>query len=112
MSEQSSTITSGAPALEAEWLVSVMGALEQLRAYRTDPTGVIKISRVIAKFQWDGINNQFYANLTDTQHSFGSVVDGVITGIDPERQGVSEAAAYIDGQVVQFMNRHRSYDAG
>jgi len=112
MNEPSSTITSGAPDLEAEWLVSVMQALEQLRPYRTDPTGVIKMSRVIAKFQWDGVNHQFYANLTDSQHSFGSVVDSVITGIDPDRQSVNEAAAYVDGQIVQFLNRHRSYDTG
>lgn len=106
------TVTSGAPDAEALWLDSVMAALQHLRpAYRTDPRGIIKLRRAIAKFQWDGVNHQFYANLTDGQLSFGSVVGGVITGIDPRQQSIDEAAEYIHAGFVHFLNRLRSKES-
>ena len=108
MSNEVKAVTSGAPDAEASWLELVMAALQQLRPYRTDPSGEIKLNRAIAKFQWDGINHEFYANLSDQQVSFGLVVSGVISGINPHAQSIEEAADYIDTRFNHFVSQRRS----
>ena len=113
MSDASVTSATGAPEAEALWLTLVIDALQELRpAYHPNPSGDIKLNRVVARFQWDRINNQFYANLMDAQSSFGSIVGGIISGIDPNAQSIPEAAESIDLQFNHYLSRLRSRDTG
>lgn len=101
-----STLTSGAPYLDAHWLLSVLDTLRlQEAGYRTDAKGIAVLGRVTASFKWDDRNSQFYVTLIDTVPGTGCVGGDVVTGIDRQTQTVHQAADKVHRRVLQFLRR-------